>query len=81
MMHAKVAIFDHNYAVMGSANIDVRSLFLNFELAIYLYSKDDIDTISDWFNNLQSHSIEQSLERTTLSDFSEGLGRMLSPLV
>ena len=38
MMHAKALVFD-DLAFTGSANLDIRSLFLNFELAAVLYDK------------------------------------------
>ena len=38
MLHAKVVIFDDDLAIIGSANMDMRSLFLNYELALFLRS-------------------------------------------
>ena len=36
MLHAKAVVFDDQLAVIGSANMDMRSLFLNYEVALYV---------------------------------------------
>ena len=43
MLHAKAIIFDDELAVIGSANMDNRSLFLNYEVALFLYSKEQVE--------------------------------------
>ncbi len=47
MMHAKALVFD-DLAVTGSANLDIRSLFLNFELAAVLYNKRSVTPLASW---------------------------------
>lgn len=52
-IHAKMMVADDNYAVVGSINLDYRSLYLHFECAAYLYhcrvineiKEDILDTI------------------------------------
>ena len=36
MLHAKAIVFDDSLAVIGSANMDMRSLFLNYEVALFV---------------------------------------------
>ena len=38
MMHAKVVLVDDDWGMVGSANLDNRSLHLNFELNCLVYS-------------------------------------------
>ena len=38
MLHGKAIILDDQLAVIGSANMDNRSLFLNYEVALFLYT-------------------------------------------
>lgn len=42
MLHAKAVIIDDRYALAGSANLDLRSLYLNFELMTLFYDRTDI---------------------------------------
>ena len=44
MLHAKAVVFDDSLAVIGSANMDMRSLFLNFEMALYVYDLQHTST-------------------------------------
>ena len=47
MIHAKAMVFD-DFALTGSANLDIRSLFLNFELTMVLYDPDAAQSLADW---------------------------------
>ncbi|MDR1497406.1 MAG: phospholipase D-like domain-containing protein [Puniceicoccales bacterium] len=38
MLHGKLFIVDNSIGVIGSANLDMRSLFVNFEVATFVYS-------------------------------------------
>jgi len=49
-VHSKLFIVDDQYAQIGSANIDPRSLRLNFELAVEVYGKTVSDVLSPHFN-------------------------------
>jgi cardiolipin synthase A/B len=52
MLHAKAAIFD-DAAIIGSANLDVRSMLLNFETALALYDARSVATLASWFATLE----------------------------
>lgn len=47
MNHAKAAVFD-DIAMCGSANMDARSLFLNFEITLVIYRRDTAAAIASW---------------------------------
>lgn len=49
MLHAKLAVFDEDLALAGSANLDSRSLFLNYELMLAFHDHGDITRLRDWF--------------------------------
>jgi cardiolipin synthase len=49
MLHAKCVLVDHALAVIGSANLDMRSLFLNYEIALFLASPTEIAACEAWF--------------------------------
>lgn len=51
MVHAKLAITD-DIGLIGSANFDMRSLLLNFEASLLLYSAKDVCLLSEWIEAL-----------------------------
>ena len=50
MLHAKLAVFDDELALAGSANLDSRSLFLNYELMLAFHDLDDVRSFQGWFD-------------------------------
>lgn len=62
-IHAKVAVSDDTEGVVGSINLDFRSLYLHYECAVYVVSSDVIKKILDDF----SHTFEKC-KRIALSD-------------
>jgi cardiolipin synthase len=40
MLHSKVMIFDNAWAVVGSCNLDARSLWINYEFVAVIHSED-----------------------------------------
>jgi cardiolipin synthase len=49
MMHAKALIVDDTLAVVGSANFDMRSLLLDYEIAVLLSTRTDVDGVAGWY--------------------------------
>lgn len=56
MVHAKAVVIDDGLALCGSANLDGRSLFLNYEAMVAFYGKAQIDTLSTWIDQLVATS-------------------------
>ncbi|MEJ2452877.1 MAG: phospholipase D-like domain-containing protein [Candidatus Thiodiazotropha sp.] len=52
MVHAKGVVVDDKLALAGSANLDLRSLFLNFELVCLFTSETDVNALGVWLNEL-----------------------------
>ena len=48
-MHEKVIVVDDIYAVIGTINLDYRSLYLHYECGIWLYNTDSIQEMKDDF--------------------------------
>jgi cardiolipin synthase len=48
MVHAKAVVIDDAVALAGSANLDARSLFLNYELMVAFYREDDVRAFATW---------------------------------
>ena len=81
MMHAKVMIVDSELVILGSANMDMRSLFFDYETAMFVYSRAKIRAIESWFNGLFAHSRAGVKEVGGFRDICEGVVRLLSPLL
>ncbi|MGE4320036.1 MAG: cardiolipin synthase [Acholeplasmataceae bacterium] len=48
-IHSKMIIVDDEIAMIGTANLDFRSLYLHFENSVYLENKDTINDMHEWF--------------------------------
>ena len=48
MIHAKLVLIDGELALTGSANLDQRSLFLNYELMVAFYESSDVQRFTQW---------------------------------
>ncbi|MFO0891675.1 MAG: cardiolipin synthase [Isosphaeraceae bacterium] len=81
MLHAKAVVFDESLAVIGSANMDNRSLFLNYEVALFLYSRSQVDEVAEWATRLMD-DCRRGLPRAGWSrELLESVLRLLSPLL
>jgi cardiolipin synthase len=52
MVHAKAMVVDDAFAYVGSPNFDMRSLFLNYEDALFLHSSDAIARVRGYVDAL-----------------------------
>ena len=79
MIHAKAILIDNNLALVGSANLDERSLFLNYELMVAFYDPAVVQRFSLWILQHQQratpyHPHAPSLKR----ELVEGLVRAVA---
>ena len=81
MMHAKVVLIDHDIAVLGSANLDMRSLFLDYEIALFVYTRAEIEGFANWFEALLRSCDWRLKEPGRVRALAEDLGRLLAPLM
>ena len=81
MVHAKVVLIDDGLAVIGSANMDIRSLFLNYEVALFCYSRPPIDQTAAWVAALMAECATELPTRSRVRGLAEDVVRLLSPLL
>jgi cardiolipin synthase len=85
MLHAKYMIIDDTVACIGSANMDVRSLYLNYEVTAMFYDREVVESLASVFlEDLANGRPVMSSEREQLSlpsRFAEGVARIVSPLL
>ncbi len=58
MLHAKALVVDDGVALSGSANLDLRSLFLNFELVCLFRDREDVHTLAAWIDQLRNNAAD-----------------------
>ncbi|QDV86326.1 phospholipase D-like domain-containing protein [Planctomycetes bacterium TBK1r] len=78
MVHAKIGIVDDLVALVGSANFDIRSFYLNYELSVAIHDKETIAVVSDWFEQLANKCESKSKERTRLQSAMATAVRMFA---
>ncbi len=85
MLHTKTLVVDGQFATVGSANVDVRSFRLNFELIAMLYDQAIVREIEALFaeDAARAHEITASEweRRSVGARLLEGVGKLMSPLL
>ena len=84
-LHAKTVVVDEEISSVGTANIDVRSLNLNFEINAFIYDKKIAKDLSMTFEQDVSKSSlltwEQYQNRSKWIQLKESVSRLLSPIL
>lgn len=73
MLHAKLMVSDRRLLLHGSANFDIRSLFVNFEIGITHTTLDDLEYVFNWLDWLKEHCRPFGLDK----DLRPGRGRRM----
>lgn len=85
ILHAKTMVVDSELGMVGSANLDIRSFRLNFEVSALVFDKEFAAVLEGQFQNDLAASREVSAldlaRRGVLSAFLEGAAQLLSPLL
>jgi cardiolipin synthase len=85
LMHAKTLTIDRQWSLVGTANFDTRSLFLNFEVGVAVYDERIAIQLEDQFERDIAHSnrilLEAWLERPESHVLTENLWRLLAPVL
>ncbi|WP_343345208.1 cardiolipin synthase [Terrisporobacter petrolearius] len=84
-LHSKVIIIDDFMASTGSANMDLRSFKLNFEVNAFIYDENIIDEIKKYFmydlKNSEELERDKFENRNTVMKIKESISRLFSPLL
>ena len=84
-IHSKLFVVDNKKAIIGTSNLDFRSLYLNFENNIYLYNSKEISNITNYINDSISQSTlmkKEDLEKNsfivkTIQNIARGFSALL----
>jgi cardiolipin synthase len=85
MMHSKMILVDDDWASVGSANLDNRSLYLNFEVNCLIYSSAAVAQLGDAFQRDLHGSIRLDrhvfARRPPAGRLLDNACRLLSPIL
>jgi len=85
MLHSKAVIVDDCVGLLGSANFDFRSLFVNFEIGVVVHTAADALAMKAWAVELARHCREPKPEQTrkfrVIGNILEDVSRLLAPLL
>ncbi|GGC49087.1 cardiolipin synthase [Siccirubricoccus deserti] len=81
LMHAKAVIVDDALALAGTANLDQRSLFLNFEVMALFHGPAETRAVADWAEVLFADCDGELPPLTPVRHVAEGLVRLFAPVL
>jgi cardiolipin synthase len=85
MLHSKEVIVDERFALVGSANMDVRSFRINFELTGMLYDEDLARRLQADFDGLRDQAVAVDIEDVRGWSYRQtmaaGVARLATPLL
>ncbi|RKP53204.1 cardiolipin synthase [Cohnella endophytica] len=84
-IHAKSLVVDKLVAVVGSANMDLRSFYSNFEINAHLFDPNAIARVEELFlqdlKDAEEINLQKFLRRPRKQKIREAMSRILSPLL
>lgn len=84
-LHSKAIVSDDSVVTIGTANMDIRSFKLNFEINSFIYSKDSAKKQKKIFEEDMEISYELTEEeyenREDFIRIKEGVSRLLAPIL
>jgi len=85
LLHAKTATVDRKLAMVGSANLDMRSFWLNFEITLFIYDGEFTDELRAQQRKYLKESIEINPEawrkRAWIERFVDNIAQLAGPLL
>lgn len=85
MLHSKLIIVDRNFVSIGTVNMDNRSMKLNFEVSLLVYSPEFagfvLDLANDYISISKTIDIEYLKNKPKYLKLFEGVCRVFSPLL
>ena len=81
MLHAKTLLVDDSLCVVGSANFDMRSLFLNYEIALFFSGVSEVERLSRWFEASFTEASAGPPKAGAVRSALEEVARLIAPLL
>lgn len=85
LLHAKTLTVDSEFAMLGTANFDIRSFFLNFELNLFMYGQEVAEQLlvqqTKYIAEARRLDSRAGLTSSKLQRLGENLAKVLSPIL
>lgn len=81
MIHAKALVADDDLAIAGTANLDQRSLFLNFEVMALFHGAEEAQAIAGWIEEQFADCDNELPPFTPVRQVAEGFVRLFAPIL
>ncbi len=85
MLHAKTITVDDSFSLLGSANLDIRSFYLNFEVNVLLYGQQITQHLrfaqQNYLNQCDPIILSAWRKRPLIKQYAEGVASLFSPLL
>ncbi|MCA9244281.1 MAG: cardiolipin synthase [Phycisphaerales bacterium] len=85
MLHSKLVTVDDRWFLLGSANMDIRSFKLNYELTAVVYHSEQTrelaDAIDDYIARSEPITRQVAKKRGLIGELAEGAARLMSPVL
>ncbi len=85
LLHTKSITVDDEISVFGTVNLDMRSLWLNFEISLFIYdlafTKQVTEMQMKYLSSASMINIAQWRQRSVLQKFTENAAQLVGPLL
>ena len=85
LLHTKSLTIDGDMSVFGSVNLDMRSLWLDFEISLLIYDRDFTNRLrmlqNTYLQNSNTLNLESWQQRPAWRRFAENTCRLVGPLL
>jgi cardiolipin synthase A/B len=85
LLHSKTITVDSDVAIIGSANLDTRSFYLNFEVTLFVYDPDEASLLRmlqvSYMEASEDLFLEDWNNRSPLRKLGQHMAKLLGPLL
>ncbi len=85
LLHTKSITVDREFSVFGSVNLDMRSLWLDFEISLFVYDPDFTDRVramqTKYIKNSEIMDLVEWEKRPSIHRFIENAAHLVGPLL
>jgi cardiolipin synthase len=81
MLHAKLIILDDALGIIGSMNMDMRSFFLNYEVAMFIHSEPFVRQLEAWSHDIMRECGMGVKKALAPVEYLEDIGRLFASLL